>query len=148
MVKTRHATNADIPRLVDLYRQLELSAPRPFGVKTLKLILRASTKRVIVAEHSSNGVVGLIEVTIGDCIKGASTEKFAYFDYVVVDKHFRELGIGRSLYLAATKELRKEGYYQFYAEVLVDNLRAQSFHEELGFKKVEKVIRYSLNLNH
>ncbi len=62
--------------------------------------------------------------------------------YIVVDCHYRRLGIGRELIEHLERDLDVE---HIMLEVRVTNAEAISFYEKLGFKKIRPIPNYYKN---
>jgi GNAT superfamily N-acetyltransferase len=138
MAIIRKATEADIPRLLELYPQLSLdpSAETPAPDledcrKVLRAIHNAPGRELLVAEE--NGlVVGTAALVITpSLVHGASP--WAVVEHMVVDEKRRSRGIGRQLLEYAVKKAGEAGCYKI---MLCSNKQrgdAHRFYRSLGF---------------
>src|SRR5258708_36690913 len=116
MARIRYATISDIRYLMPLYSQLEKSTQRTLGAKSLKVLLRAPNKKILVAEDESGRLLGLLEFTVSRSSRTKQVSPIVYFDYVVVDAAFRRQCIGTALFEHAITEYRAKGCADFYSE--------------------------------
>lgn len=92
-------------------------------------------KQVTVARTSSEEIVGLCRLVLdGMCLV------FAYINVLVVKSGYRGRGVGKTLLLAAEKEILHEDDYPFIKKsfLLVGkaNRKARAFYEAHDYKKV------------
>ena len=64
------------------------------------------------------------------------------FDSLAVDKKYRNSGIGSALVNFALNKFKKKGLKKASLEVRIDNKKAISFFENLGFKITKVIKRY------
>jgi ribosomal protein S18 acetylase RimI-like enzyme len=143
-MRIRYAKTSDIPHLIPLYSQLAQPKYRPIGSKSLKMLLRTPSKKILVAEEDCGALCGFLEFTVSRKYQSRNSPQVVFFDYVAVDVACRRVGVGSALFRHAIDQYRAIGCVEFFSETLLDNHAAQAFHEQLGFTVVEKVIRYQL----
>jgi GNAT superfamily N-acetyltransferase len=135
----REATEADIPRLLELYRQLNLDAsfappdPPPEQCRrALSAIDEAPDRWLLVAEEDGR-VVGTTTLLITpSLIHGA--RPWAVVEHMVVDETLRSRGIGRQIMEYAISKAEAAGCYKI---MLGSNKRrkdAHRFYRSLGFE--------------
>lgn len=139
MVFIRTAVEADIPRILELYRQLAINpvstAPGPIPEDYYKAFNAMSALpgyHLLVVEEDS-AIVGTAVLAI---LPGLShnARPFAVVEYVVVDEKYRGRGIGRELMDYARGLAEKAGCYKIM--LTSDNRRedAHEFYESIGFE--------------
>jgi GNAT superfamily N-acetyltransferase len=137
MAIIRKATEKDIPRLLELYRQLALdpgsyvtAAPEDCR-RVLRQMAKMAGYELLVAE-----VDGQVQGTLSLAILPAfahGVSPFAVVEYMVVDEEHRSRGIGRQLMEYAIKKAGEAGCYKI---MLSSNKRRQDahrFYHSLGF---------------
>ena len=140
MVIIRQAAEEDIPRILELYRQLAFSPP-PSGViqPTVEEYRNVFSKmsntpgyRLLVAEEDGSIVGTLVVAVLPGMAHG--TSPFAVVEYVVVDENHRKKGIGKLLMDYAMDYARDAGCYKIM--LTSDNRRteAHEFYHSLGFE--------------
>lgn len=134
----RRAEERDIPRLLELYRQLSLDptaeVPEPSLEacrKALSAIYDSPGRELLVAEEDGQ-VVGTATLLITpSLIHGA--RPWAVVEHVVVEEKLRSRGIGRELMEYAAKKAGVAGCYKM---MLCSNKKRQDahrFYRSLGF---------------
>ncbi len=140
MATVRQATEPDIPRILELYRQLAFSPP-PEGVAspTAEEYLRIFNEMValpgyslLVAEEDGEILGTLVLAILPGIAHGVSP--FAVVEYVVVDEKARRRGIGRLLMEYVIARAKEADCYKIM--LTSDKRREQSheFYESLGFE--------------
>ena len=138
MITIRPAKETDIPRLLELYRQLSFN-PEEYKVPPLKDCQRVFKEMAKVPGYSllvaeENGEV--IGTTVLAILPGMAhgTSSFAVVEYVVVDETRRSQGIGKAL-MDYCKDLAKEaGCYKIMLTSDKRRDRAHKFYRSLGFE--------------
>jgi GNAT superfamily N-acetyltransferase len=138
VAKIRAATEADIPRILELYRQLSLDPDsyRKAAVDDCRVVFHKigtmPDYALLVAEE--NGEV--IGTTVLAVLPGFAhgTSPFAVVEYVVVDESHRHKGIGKLLMEYCIDKAKKAGCYKMM--LTSDNRRdeAHKFYRSLGFE--------------
>jgi GNAT superfamily N-acetyltransferase len=146
MIKIRAATEKDIPRLLELYRQLSLN-PENYKFPPLKecrRIFKEQSKipgyNLLVAEE--NGEV--IGTTVLAILPGMAhgTAPFAVIEYVVVDEKKRSKGVGKIL-MDYCKDIAKiTGCYKIMLTSDKRRDRAHKFYRSIGFEASAEGFRY------
>ncbi len=144
----RTATEADLPRLIELMAQLrpdEPDAEDPSRVEDYARVLArmmAQGQRVLVAEDNGR-IVGALVLAIIENITRRGTP-YAIIENVVVDEAARGQRLGAALIEQAIAEARQAGCYKVS---LTSNKRrgdAHRFYERLGFVQTHEAFRIDL----
>lgn len=134
----REATEKDIPRVLEMYRQLsfepEKYQPAPLNdcLKVFRRMSEYPNYHLLVAEEG--GVV--VGTTVLAVLPGFAhgTLPFAVVEYVVVDGNYRSKGIG-NLMMESVKSLAKEaGCYKIMLTSDLRRERAHKFYKSVGFE--------------
>ncbi len=142
----RRAMEKDIPRILELYRQLAFEPEKhraPSLNDCLKVFRQMSQYpgyTLLVAED--NGLV--VGTTVLAILPGFAhgTSPFAVVEYVVVDEKYRSKGIGKLL-MESVKSLAKEaGCYKIMLTSDLRRERAHKFYESLGYEASAHGFRY------
>jgi N-acetylglutamate synthase-like GNAT family acetyltransferase len=146
MIKIRAAKEKDIPRLLELYRQLSFN-PEGFKAPPLKDCLKVFKKQskipgysLLVAEE--NGEV--IGTTVLAILPGMahSTSPFAVIEYVVVDEQKRSKGVGKILMDYCKDAAKEAGCYKIMLTSDKRRDRAHKFYRSMGFTAEAEGFRY------
>jgi ribosomal protein S18 acetylase RimI-like enzyme len=146
MVKIRKATEKDIPRLLELYRQLAFN---PEGyvaapVAECKKILTAAAKvpgySLLVAEESGEVVGTTVLAILPGFAHG--TASFGVIEYVVVDEKKRSQGIGKAVMEYCLARAKEAGCYKVMLTSDKRRERAHKFYRSLGFEASAEGFRY------
>jgi GNAT superfamily N-acetyltransferase len=140
MAIIRTATEKDIPRILELYRQLAFNPP-PDGTPgpSLEHCRRVFTEisntpgySLLVAEE--DGVI--IGTTVLVILPGMAhgTSPFAVVEYVVVDEKWRSKGIGKLLMEYVIARSKEAGCYKIMLTSDKRRKRAHKFYKSLGFE--------------
>ncbi len=144
----RRATEADLPRLIELMAQLRPDEPEaedPSRVEDYARVfsrMTAQGQSVLVAEDDGR-IAGALVLAIVENISRKGTP-YAIIENVVVDEAARGKGHGEALIEQAIAEARRAGCYKVS---LTSNKRrggAHRFYERLGFVQTHEAFRIDL----
>lgn len=139
MATVRTATEKDIPRILELYRQLAFNPP-PAGapVPSMEEYRRVFNKmsavpgyRLLVAEEDGEILGTTVLVILPGFTHGVSP--FAVVEYVVVDEQYRRRGIGKLLMDYVIARSKEAGCYKIMLTSDKRREQAHQFYESLGF---------------
>ncbi|MFA5308594.1 MAG: GNAT family N-acetyltransferase [Dehalococcoidales bacterium] len=142
----RKATEKDIPRLLELYRQLSFnpvdykSPPPEECRRVLRQIQEHPGYSLLVAEENGEAV----GTTVLAILPGFAhdTASFGVIEYVVVDEKCRSRGIGKELMEYCLARAREAGCYKVILTSDKRRERAHKFYRELGFEASAEGFRY------
>jgi ribosomal protein S18 acetylase RimI-like enzyme len=146
MLTIRPAEEKDIPRMLELYRQLSfdaktyVKAPKADCRRVLKEIDKNPNYSMLVAEENGE-VVGTTFLAI---LPGFAhtTRSFAVIEYVVVDEKCRSQGVGKQLMEACMAKAKAAGCYKVMLASSKSRTRAHKFYQSLGFEEDALSFRY------
>ncbi|HUT68385.1 MAG TPA: GNAT family N-acetyltransferase [Dehalococcoidales bacterium] len=139
MATVRTATEKDIPRILELYRQLAFNPP-PAGapVPSMEEYRRVFNKmsavpgyRLLVAEEDGEILGTTVLVILPGFTHGVSP--FAVVEYVVVDEQYRRRGIGKLLMDYVIARSKEAGCYKIMLTSDKRREQAHQFYKSLGF---------------
>lgn len=140
MAIVRAAKEEDIPRILELYRQLDF-APRPAGTPTFprEEYRRVFTEmaatpgyRLLVAEEDGEILGTTVLAILPGIAHGVSP--FAVVEYVVVDEKCRRKGIGKLLMDDIVARAKEAGCYKIMLTSDKRRREAHEFYQSLGFE--------------
>jgi ribosomal protein S18 acetylase RimI-like enzyme len=145
--KIRLATEADLPRVVELLAQLapdvpdreDTGSPLPYSYHLVFREMQQGRQQLLVAEVRKK-VVGSLALVIVSNLSHKGTP-YAIVENVIVDEKQRGKGIGEALIKHAIEEARRAGCYKVS---LTSNKRrkdAHRFYERLGFGRTHEAFR-------
>jgi GNAT superfamily N-acetyltransferase len=142
MVTVRKAVEHDIPRILELYRQLEItSSPAEEGMrppasgKYLEIFGRINSvpgMELVVAEDREM-VIGSLEILVVPNLSHKGLP-WALVENVIVDESRRQAGVGRKLMEYAISRAKQAGCYRISLSSNNSRKDAHRFYEALGFK--------------
>ena len=146
MVIIREALEKDIPRILELYRQLSFEPekhPTP-PLNECRKVFREMSQypgyTLLVAEDNGQVVGTTVLAVLPGFAHG--TSPFAVVEYVVVDEKCRSKGIGKLL-MESVKSLAKEARcYKIMLTSDVRRERAHKFYKSLGFEPSAQGFRF------
>ena len=146
MVLVRKAQEEDIPRILELYRQLSHNPGdyQQASVSDCRNVLRRMQEypgySLLVAEDDGD-VVGTTMMAI---LPGFAhlTSPFAVIEYVVIDEKRRGRGIGKLLMEHCRKLAKEAGCYKIMLTSDKRRERAHKFYESLGYEASAHGFRY------
>ena len=146
-MKVRRAGADDIPRIMDLLRQVEAvhhdgrpdifrKAAVKYTPEDLKVLLRDEKRPVFVAEDAGGRVIGhafclLREVQDHPLFED---DRSLYIDDICVDRSCRGQGVGRALFEHCASFARERGCRRITLNVWAFNGPARKFYESLGME--------------
>ena len=134
----RRAMEKDIPRILELYRQLSLEPEKYKSsqvsdcLKVFREMSQYPGYTLLVAEDNGQVVGTTVLAVLPGFAHG--TSPFAVVEYVVVDEKFRSKGIGRLLMESVISLAKEAGCYKI---MLTSDLRRESahkFYQSVGFQ--------------
>ena len=146
----RHATEADLPRIVELLAQLsldesreELGPPLPETCRRAFQQIQADPNQRLLVAEAGGRVVGTASLLIVPNLSHRG-RPYAIVENVVVDATERGTGYGELLLRYAMEEARRAGCYKL---TLTSNKRrtdAHRFYGRLGFQATHEGFRVEL----
>ena len=101
-------------------------------------------KTVMFVATESDSVIGYIEATTKKSAPIFKVKRSGYIEAVVVDKKYRNSGVGKSLVLHALDYFKKRGIRNVKANVYFSNKSAVQFWKKAGFKDISKNVITSI----
>ena len=150
MASVRHATEADLPRIVELLAQLSLDEPREelgpplheASRRAFQQIQADANQRLLVAEAGGR-VVGTASLLIVPNLSHQG-RPYAIIENVVVDATERGAGYGELLLRHAMEEARRAGCYKLSLTSNKRRADAHRFYGRLGFQATHEGFRVEL----
>ena len=143
----RDATEADLPRLVDLLDQLALDTPREERGPPLPAFYRNAFRRVdandgqrLLVLEVDGEIVGTLVLLIIPNITHQG-RPYATVENVVVEERERGAGYGRQLLAFAIDEAKAAGCYKIALTSHKTRTEAHRFYESLGFESTHDAYR-------
>jgi ribosomal protein S18 acetylase RimI-like enzyme len=135
----REATEKDLDRIVELLLQLysivsekDTLQPESFR-KNCRDLLSEKNSFFLVAMEGER-LIGFLNFTVRrTCLHPGGS---ALVDELVVDREYREEGVGRDLIEEAVHRARALGCSEVEVSTEIENVRARSFYKKLGFEEI------------
>ncbi len=134
----RKATEKDVPRILELYRQLSFepeeyqAAPVEDCCRVFQKMTQYPDYQLLVAEDSGQVVGTTVLVILPGFAHG--TSPFAAVEYVVVDEEYRRRGIGKLLMDYVVSQAKDAGCYKIMLTSDLQREHAHKFYKSLGFE--------------
>jgi GNAT superfamily N-acetyltransferase len=136
-VGIRPAETADLPRLMELYRLLDVGPEPVLGLDQARRVFEALTADpdhfVFVAEHGGEVVGSFALIFVGGLAHRARS--FAIVEDVVVASEARGQGVGRTMMRFAMQRCVERRCYKLALSSHLRREDAHRFYEGLGFTK-------------
>ncbi|MBO4921136.1 MAG: GNAT family N-acetyltransferase [Lachnospiraceae bacterium] len=150
MLNVRHATNEDIPAILNLLVQVDMvhHNGRPdifkgpttkYNTDQLKQIIATHDTPVFVCANDSGAVMGhafcIYKQELNDNV--LTDIKTLYIDDICVDENYRRQGVGEALYKHVLQFAKENGFYNITLNVWNCNPGAMKFYESMGLKPLK-----------
>lgn len=138
MVRIRHATPADLPGLLALYRHLTPDDTPPttkVATGILKRFLCYPGSAIFLAQAGATLVGSCVLVVIPNLTRGGLP--YGLIENVVTHGDFRRRGIGRRLLDAATDAAWEAGCYKLMLLTGMSDAGTLGFYESAGFAQTK-----------
>jgi GNAT superfamily N-acetyltransferase len=141
MVNIRPATESEVPRILELYRQLALSLQEAEEQTMLPdehyrgIFSEIATRPdcdLLVAEDGDVIIASLALVIVPNLSHGG--RPWAVIENVVVDETYRRRGIGRQIMQYAADRARAAGCYKVGLTSTKSRTGAHKFYQDLGYE--------------
>jgi len=140
MATVRAATESDVPRIQELYRQLAFTppspdAPRPSKEEYQRVFTEMNALpgyELIVAEEAGQVIGTTVLAILPGFAHGVSP--FAVIEYVVVDEACRGKGFGKLLMKYCMDRAKEAGCYKIMLTSDKRRTEAHEFYRSLGFE--------------
>ena len=145
-ITTRLATEADLPALLALLRELHPDDPTPSAEAATAAwrAIEGRPGRAILLAETDGVVAGTVDcATLPNLTRGARS--FMLVENVVVAADHRRSGVGAALMAAAFAAARREGCYKVQLLSRSGREAAHAFYESLGFRAVAQGYRVYLD---
>ena len=143
----RHATEADLPRIVELLAQLsldesreELGPPLPETCRRAFQQIQADPNQRLLVAEAGGRVVGTASLLIVPNLSHQG-RPYAIVENVVVDATERGAGYGELLLRHAMEEARRAGCYKLSLTSNKRRTEAHRFYGRLGFQATHEGFR-------
>ena len=148
--QVRHATEADLPRIVELLAQLSLDEPReelgpplPEAYRHAFQQVQADPNQRLLVAEAGGRVVGTTSLVIVPNLSHRG-RPYAIVENVVVDAAERGAGHGELLLRHAVEEARRAGCYKLSLTSNKRRTDAHRFYGRLGFQATHEGFRVEL----
>ena len=146
----RRATEADLPRIVELLSQLSLDDDRDSPAEPLPESYRAAFSQIEADPRQQ-----LLAVEAGGRVMATATldivpnlsyrgRPWAFVESIVVDPTARRKGYGEALLRYAIEEARRAGCYKVSLTSNKRRVEAHRFYQKMGFAATHEGFRFSL----
>ncbi|WP_086842695.1 GNAT family N-acetyltransferase [Amycolatopsis kentuckyensis] len=145
-ITTRPATEADVPALLALFRELHPDDPPPSAPAAAAAwrAIEAQPGRVVLVAESGGVVIGTLDcATLPNLTRGARS--FMLVENVVVAAGHRRSGVGAALVEAAFAVARRTDCYKVQLLSRSGREAAHAFYESRGFRAVAQGYRAYLD---
>ena len=140
MATVRTATEQDIPRILELYRQLAFEpppedalSPPPEAYRRVFNKMAATPGYELLVAEEDNEILGtMVMAVLPGIARGVSP--FAVVEYVVVDEKARRKGIGRLMMEYVKDRAKEAGCYKIMLTSDMRREQAHEFYKALGFE--------------
>ena len=99
------------------------------SVKYLKNAFKYYNSRTVIALAKDGNIVGL-------CMHYPGHGHVDWLDWLLVDKRFRKMGLGKALIDYAIKDAKKQGCHKMWCDSNPGNKPMLKFMPKIGFRKV------------
>jgi aminoglycoside 6'-N-acetyltransferase I len=93
-----------------------------------------------------NSFIGLIEISIHDAADGCDTRNVGFIEGLYVEPHYRRQGIAKRLIDNSYEWFKSKGCKEVASDALIENQGSIAMHVALGFKEVERVVKFARQL--
>jgi aminoglycoside 6'-N-acetyltransferase I len=146
MVTIREVESSDRADWINLRKGLWPDCPENRHQLEINQILSADGI-VLVAESSSQGLVGFAEISIRrDHVEGTTTTPIPYLEGWYVEPAFRTQGIGKALLRSAEDFAMQAGFTELASDTEVINCTGIDIHKHLGFREVGRTVHFVKSL--
>jgi aminoglycoside 6'-N-acetyltransferase I len=94
----------------------------------------------VVEEHGK--IVGMLELSLRPYADGCGSSPVPFIEAWYVAENARRSGAGGALVRAAEQWALENGYMEMASDALLENTESERAHTALGFKVVERAIRF------
>jgi aminoglycoside 6'-N-acetyltransferase I len=101
---------------------------------------------VFVAERSSGGLAGFIEVGLRAYAEGCESTPVPFIEGWYVDADLRRRGVGIALVRAAEEWARSQGYREMGSDVEIENDVSIEAHRAIGYEEVSRLVCFRREL--
>ena len=113
----------------------------------LTAILNSSIEAAFLLRNDGQLAVGFINLSLRyDAVPGATQKPVAYVEGIYTRPEFRRQGFGKLLIEQAETWAQQQGCAELTADVADDNLASLSFHKQVGFEQVNRVVTFMKHL--
>lgn len=148
MAIVREATEADVPRIVELYNQLTISkpaaeegrSPSPEDYREIYARIRQQPGHELVVAEDRGEVTGTMVFVIIPNLSHKGLP-WAVIENMVVEENSRRSGIGRLMIDYALKRSKETGCYKIQLASTNSRNEAHAFYRSMGVKDAAKGVQ-------
>jgi ribosomal protein S18 acetylase RimI-like enzyme len=135
-VRTRSATEADIPQLIYLWERCGLTRPWNDAERDIRFALQGPASALLIAEDD--------EQLVASVMVGQDGHRGSIY-YLSVSPDHRGQGLGRIIHSEAVNWLRAQGVWKINLLVRMENAEVAGFYERLGYEQ-NPVLSFGLRI--
>lgn len=126
-----------------LYHDVEIE----FHEEEIELILKDSTKATfLVFEKEDEMPIGMLELSLRNVVDGCLTSPVGYIEGIYLDEKTRGKGYGKLMVDFSKKWAKNQGCSELGCDAELDDIKAQSFHQKMGFKETYRIVQYKMDI--
>lgn len=147
MTEIRPITADDRPEVCRLMRALFPDAGDDLEAEVDAYMSgRVGLAIILVAERSSGGLAGFIEVGTRNYAEGCGSSPVPFIEAWYVDADLRLQGVGRRLFAAAEDWARAQDFREIASDAETSNEGSIAAHRALGYEEVERIVCFRKSL--
>ncbi len=126
----------------DLYRTLD----DEYNFKEMEKIFdNAIWHCQFIEDHEK--IVGFIELSLRNIVDGCLSSPVPYLEGLYIKPAYRGKGLGRKVISILIQWCSENGFSEMATDTEITNEKAQRFYESVGFKEVDRVVEYRIEVS-
>lgn len=110
-------------------------------------LVRPDAVALVAERPGTTRLAGFAEVGLRPYADGCESSPVAFLEGWYVDEDLRHRGVGAALVRAAEAWARARGLSEFASDALLEDHTSHRAHEAVGFREVERAVRYRKSLH-
>jgi aminoglycoside 6'-N-acetyltransferase I len=98
-------------------------------------------------EDNDGKLIGLVELSFRNIADGCLSTPVPYLEGFYLVENKRNKGLGKKIIQLLVDWCKEHGYTELATDTELKNERAQRFYEKLGFKEIDRIVEYKIEIS-
>lgn len=128
-------------------KELYLSLDDEFHEQEMKNIFASDDWFCYFLLNENDQILGLVELSSRNIVDGCLSSPVAYLEGLYLKNAYRGRGFGKETIKIISRWCEEKGFSELATDADLNNLNAQDFYKTVGFKEMERVVEFRIEIS-